>query len=124
VCATPYKGAESHHHLHIEVVEKACESARVGLPAEVGLLPGDQDQIVVPGGNGKGPGHRPGEAAGAAVVDLHLRATHLEVVELLGLYHRKRFGQVQRTEEKGGRSRGGIAGVVPSLPGQQGTRGP
>ena len=101
--------------------EHLGHQAGVGLPAQVGLVAGDHDEVPLLLGqfDGVEAGGRPGEPAGAALFDLHEGAVHLEVVELLGLDDHEGL-ELELAEEVGEPPRGGVAGVVPALPGEQG----
>ena len=115
------EGPQGDHGFDVHIGEHLGHQAGVGLPAQVGLVAGDHHQVVGLLGqfDGVEAGRRPGEAPGAALGHLHHGAVHLEVVELLGFDDHEGL-QFELAEEVGQRPGGGVAGVVPAFPGEQG----
>jgi hypothetical protein len=110
------EGAERDDHLDLELFGDADDLGTERAPLQLRLDAEEHHGVAL--GAGQGRRHhlvgRPGDLAGDAVHQAHLRAGRREVVEVLGVERGERAPAPALGEVAGG-GRGCVGGVVPAL---------
>ncbi len=111
------ESAEQHYLFDVHLGEHLGHGAPERLPAQIGLLAENQQQIaiVVPARRGEELGGRPLEAPHSRLVDSDGRPALLEVEELLRIDGRERLVRVGKAQQIVDGTRRRIACVVPSF---------